>query len=79
MSSLSASDKIERLFTGLMVNSMTCRNQLEWDTAADLPDDLPDAVCHDCGKQYNREYAIFLNGKCDACNGILIPDTETDQ
>ena len=54
-------------------------NQFEWDTAADLPDDLPDAKCSDCGKQYNREYAIFLNGKCDSCNGILIPDTETDE
>ena len=49
-------------------------NQFEWDTAADLPDDLPDAVCHECGKQYSREQAINLDGWCAECNGLLVPD-----
>jgi hypothetical protein len=57
---------------------MTCRSQAEWDNAADLPDDLPDAVCHECGKQYSREEAISLDGWC-ICHGLLVPDTETDQ
>jgi hypothetical protein len=52
---------------------MTCRNQSDWDTAADLPDDLPDAVCHDCGCHYSRELAKLLDGICH-CTGLLIPD-----
>lgn len=50
-------------------------NQFEWDTAADLPDDLPDAVCHECGKQYSRADAINLDGWCSECDGLLVPDT----
>jgi hypothetical protein len=49
-------------------------NQFEWDTAADLPDDLPDAVCEICGNEYARCQAILMDGRCE-CGGQLIPDT----
>ena len=52
-------------------------NQFEWDTAADLPDDLPDAVCEDCGATTTRDAAIKQEGECEFCEGLLIPDTET--
>ena len=48
-------------------------NQFEWDTAADLPDDLPDAVCPDCGAKYSYAQACELDGICD-CHGQLEPD-----
>jgi hypothetical protein len=53
---------------------MTCRSQTEWDTAADLPDDLPDAICHECGEKYTRKMALTLNGWCEFCSGLLVPD-----
>jgi hypothetical protein len=54
---------------------MTCRSQLEWDSAADLPDDLPDAGCDDCDRDYARDIAIALDGQC-LCGGTLIEDSE---
>lgn len=54
-------------------------NQFEWDTAADLPDDFPDAVCHECGKKYSRADAINLDGWCSECDGLLVPDLEIDE
>jgi len=54
---------------------MTCRNQSEWDSAADLPDDLPDSVCDECGNTYSREDALARDGIC-FCGETLIEDSE---
>lgn len=53
---------------------MTCCNQSEWDNAHDLPDDAPDAICRECGRQYSARDAKQVNGECESCGGILIND-----
>jgi hypothetical protein len=55
---------------------MTCRNQSEWDNAADLPDDLPDAACIGCGFKCSGEEAKFNDGIYPCCESILIEDSE---
>jgi len=55
---------------------MTCRNQREWDNADDLPDDLPDAVCHECEFECSRQEAELNDGICPCCDARLIEDSE---
>jgi hypothetical protein len=55
---------------------MTCRNQSEWDNAADLPDDLPDAVCPECDNTYSRADALARDWICPCCDARLIEDSE---